>query len=103
MNKHTGSMGTARLANYEALAQAAIRDRRIPGVVAMVGSPDDVLYASAFGPSDRTDGRPHTINEVFIIASMTKAVTSVAGAQMLEQGKFELDQPADEVLPQLVD
>lgn len=91
------------LAAYEANAQAAIRDGRVPGTVAMVGSGKEVLHASAFGPSGRADGRPHTLDDVFMIASMTKAVTSVAAAQMLEQGLFELEQPAEEVIPDVAE
>lgn len=91
----------AALPAYEAAARTAISAGRIPGAVAMVGDAREVLHASAYGPSSRPDGRPHTIDDVFMLASMTKAVTSVAGAQMLEQGRFELDQPAEEVLPQV--
>jgi CubicO group peptidase (beta-lactamase class C family) len=38
---------------------------------------------------------------VFRIASMTKAVTSVAAMQLVEQGKLQLDQPIGNVLPEL--
>lgn len=92
-----------RLQQYEAAAQAAITAGKIPGAVAMVANESKLLHASAFGPSNRPDGRPHQLNDVFMIASMTKAITSVAGAQMLEQGLFSLDQPAEEVLPQIAD
>ncbi len=94
---------TQRLPAYEAAAQAAIADGRIPGVVSMVGSGNQLLHASAFGPSNRADGRPHTLDDVFMIASMTKAITSVAAAQMLEQGRFELEQPAEEVIPDVAE
>ena len=94
---------TRRLANYESAVQEAIALGKIPGAVAMVANGEKLLHASAYGPSHRPDGRPHTIDDVFMIASMTKAVTSVAGAQMLEQGHFELDQPAEEILPRIAD
>jgi CubicO group peptidase (beta-lactamase class C family) len=38
---------------------------------------------------------------VFYIASMTKAVTTTAAMQLVEQGRLALDQPAGEVLPEL--
>ena len=41
------------------------------------------------------------MDTVFRIASMTKAITSAAAMQMVEQGKLSLDQPAGEVLPSL--
>lgn len=103
MNQQFARSGQVSLPDYEALAQAAVADGRIPGIVSMVGSGLEVLHASAFGPSGRADGRPHTLGDVFMIASMTKAVTSVAAAQMLEQGLFELDQPAEEVIPDVAE
>lgn len=42
-----------------------------------------------------------TVDSVFWIASMTKAVTTAAAMQMVEQGKLVLDQPASEILPEL--
>jgi len=101
MAKPVPSRGGKRLARYEDAARRAIEEGRIPGAVAMVGNEREVVYASAFGPSSRPDGRPHTINDVFMIASMTKAVTSVAGAQLLEQGRYSLDQPVEELLPEI--
>jgi methyl acetate hydrolase len=101
MDQHNSQHRGTRLPAYEAAASAAIADGKIPGAVAMVGNASEVLHASALGPTSLLDGRPHAIDDVFMLASMTKAVTSVAGAQMLEQGRFELDQPAEEVLPQI--
>jgi methyl acetate hydrolase len=93
----------ARLEAYEAAAQAAIADGRIPGAVAMLATGDELLHASAFGPTSRADGSAHGLDDVFMLASMTKAVTSVAAAQMLERGLFLLDQPADEILPEIAE
>ena len=42
-----------------------------------------------------------TLDTVFWIASMTKAVTSVAAMQLVEQGRLELDAPLGELLPGL--
>jgi methyl acetate hydrolase len=40
-----------------------------------------------------------TVDAVFRIASMTKAITAAAAMQLTEQGKLSLDQPAKEILP----
>ncbi|UNO47299.1 serine hydrolase domain-containing protein [Alicyclobacillus acidoterrestris] len=42
-----------------------------------------------------------TTDTIFWIASMTKAVTSVAAMQLVEQGKLHLDEPIERVLPEL--
>ena len=44
-----------------------------------------------------------TLDTVFRIASMTKAVTGVAAMQCVERGKLALDQPAGEIVPGLVE
>ena len=89
------------LARYEAAAVKAIEEGMVPGAVAIVGNSKGILHESAFGPSHRPDARPHMLKDVFMIASMTKAITAVAGAQLLEQGRFTLDQPAEEILPEI--
>jgi CubicO group peptidase (beta-lactamase class C family) len=42
-----------------------------------------------------------TIDTIFRLASMTKAVTSVAAMQLVEQGKLQLDQSVGNILPEL--
>ena len=73
----------------------------MPGVVALVVNRDRVLYQGAFGVTDIPSGRALTPDALFRIASMTKAVTSVALMQLVEQGKLGLDDPAEKYLPEL--
>jgi CubicO group peptidase (beta-lactamase class C family) len=42
-----------------------------------------------------------TIDTIFVIASMTKAITSTAAMLLVEQGKLDLDAPIQTVLPEL--
>ncbi len=44
-----------------------------------------------------------TMDTVFRIASMTKAVTGVAAMQCVERGTLALDQPAGEIMPELAE
>lgn len=83
----------------------ALRDatatRDIAGVVAMAATDQGLLYEGAAGKRS-LDGDPDmTLDTVFWIASMTKAITSVAALQLVEQGKLHLDQPLGELLPGL--
>src|SRR5262245_23492564 len=80
---------------------AAIARTGIPGVVAVAATRDRILYQGAFGKADVGAGRPMTADALFRIASMTKAVTSVAAMQLYEQGRFGLDDPAERHLPEL--
>ncbi len=77
----------------------------IPGVVAMAATASEVIYQGAFGKRDlgKDDAKENlmTLDSVFWIASMTKAITCAAGMQLVEQGKLSLDEPIGKLLPDL--
>ncbi len=79
--------------------------KEIPGVVAIAATGNEVIYQGAFGKRDlsKDDAKENamTADSVFWIASMTKAVTTAAGMQLVEQGKLSLDEPIGKVLPDL--
>ena len=49
--------------------------------------------------ADVATGRALTADALFRIASMTKAITSTAAMQLIEQGRFGLDDPVEKYLP----
>lgn len=73
----------------------------VPGVVATVGSREGVLYEGAFGERALGSGQAMDTDTVCWIASMTKAVTSVAAVQCVERGLLALDEPAKKICPEL--
>jgi len=75
--------------------------KEIPGVVAMAATGSEVIYEGAFGKRDLGKDDPMTADSVFWIASMTKAITTAAGMQLVEQGKLSLDEPIGKLLPDL--
>ena len=75
--------------------------KEIPGVVAMAATGNEVIYQGAFGKRDLGKDDAMTADSVFWIASMTKAITSAAGMQLVEQGKLSLDEPIGKLLPDL--
>jgi methyl acetate hydrolase len=75
--------------------------KEIPGVVAVAASGSEVIYQGAFGKRDLGKEEAMTVDSVFWIASMTKAVTSAAAMQLVEQGKLSLDDPIGKLLPDL--
>ncbi|MBR0947965.1 methyl acetate hydrolase [Bradyrhizobium japonicum] len=79
----------------------AVNSRRVPGVVGLATNDRGMIYSGAFGVRRLAQPQAMTVDSVFWIASMTKAATTVAAMQMVEQGKLKLDQPASEVLPDL--
>jgi Beta-lactamase len=68
---------------------------RMPGMrpVALAADDRGVFYEGAFGRRAVDKSAPITLDSVFRIASMTKAVTGAAVMQLVEQGLIGLDQP----------
>ncbi|MGA7809548.1 serine hydrolase domain-containing protein [Bradyrhizobium sp.] len=75
--------------------------KEIPGVVAMAASGQDIIYQGAFGKRDLAKDDDMTLDSVFWIASMTKAITAAGAMQLVEQGKLSLDEPVGRLLPDL--
>ncbi len=89
-------------AQIDEVLSGAVERHDIPGVVAMaVGEDGVLLYEGAFGVRALPDGAAMTMDTVFRIASMTKAITSVAALQLVEQGKLTLDGPVPPIDPAL--
>jgi len=80
--------------------RGAIARKDIAGVVAMAADRKGVIYQGAFGVADLGEARPVKLDALFRIASMTKAITSTAAMQLIEQGRFGLEDPVEKYLPQ---
>ena len=87
--------------SIDRVLEAAVERGDVPGIVAMAADRDGVIYQGAFGRRALPDGAAMTADTVFWIASMTKAITSTAAMQLVEQGRLALDQPIATVLPEL--
>src|SRR5207245_3590938 len=90
-----------QLDRVDAALSAAVDTKEVPGVVAMAATDRGVLYEGAFGLRDIANGPAMTSDTIFRIASMTKAVTSVAAMQLVEQGKLQLEEPVGTAVPEL--
>src|SRR5262245_45453722 len=76
----------------EALRTGA-QKHKIPAVVAMVANSDKIIWSGAYGKRDSASSINVNNDSMFQIASMTKAITSTAALQLVEQGKVKLDEP----------
>ena len=88
-------------APIDEVLKAATDRGDVPGVVAMAANRGGLLYEGAFGRRALPDGAAMTADTVFWIASMTKAITSAAAMQLVEQRKLALDEPIANILPEL--
>jgi CubicO group peptidase (beta-lactamase class C family) len=85
----------------DTVLRRAVDAQDVPGVVAVAATDKGIFYEGAFGTRDLAKGPDMSLDTIFRIASMTKAVTSVAAMQLVEQGRLELDHPIGSVLPEL--
>ena len=86
---------------FESALDAAVSDGRIAGAVALAVGRDGETYAHAAGVRSAGGDAAMTRDTLFWIASMTKAVVSVAALQLVERGKLSLDGDLSELLPDL--
>src|SRR5438105_9630774 len=97
----TGTSEADAQAAIDAVLRRAVQAGEVPGVVAMAASLDGPIYEGAFGLRALGAGPAMTLDTVFRIASMTKAITSVAAMLLFEQGKLSLDAPVPDIDPAL--
>jgi CubicO group peptidase (beta-lactamase class C family) len=88
-------------ADFERLRDQAIGEGRIAGAVALTLDKGGVAYESAAGRRSVGSDAAMSPDTVFWIASMTKAIASVAALQLVERGKLSLDAPLGDLLPDL--
>ena len=89
-----------RLARMDAAFEQAVRENRIPGAVALVARHGKIVYYKAFGQADNEAGRALKRDDIFRIASQSKAITSTAVMMLWEEGKFRLDDPISKWIPE---
>ncbi len=96
-------MSADRLSRIDTMFEEAIRENQIPGAVAIVTRNGKIVYHKAFGMADNRAGRELKKDDIFRIASQTKAVTATAVMMLWEEGKFRLDDPVSNYIPEFSD
>lgn len=79
--------------------QRYVDDNQVAGIVALVLRDGQPVYEKAFGWADKEAGRRMTTDTIFRIASQTKALTSVAIMQLVEDGRLSLGRRAGDFIP----
>jgi len=96
----TVGMSEERLERIDAMIEKAIEQDQIPGAVALVARNGKIVYYKAFGMADNESDRSLKRDDIFRIASQTKAITSTAVMMLWEEGKFGLDDPISKYIPE---
>src|SRR5215468_11270882 len=89
-----------RNARLDQTLRGLVEGRSTPGIVALIFQNGQAVYSRSVGV--REVGGTALIGEsdMFRLASMTKAVTSVAAMILVEQGKIALEDPVSRFLPE---
>ena len=94
----TSAFIAPRLSRIDAMVNRLVAEQRIPGAVVMLVRDGKVEYHKAFGYRDVGTKAPMRTDDIFRIASQTKAITSLAAMMLWEDGKFSLDDPVSKYL-----
>jgi CubicO group peptidase (beta-lactamase class C family) len=73
----------------------------LPAAIMGYGTKEGKMEWYAYGPGVWGGKDTITENNIFRIYSMTKAIASVAALQLVEQGLIGLDDPLDELMPEM--
>src|SRR5688572_28085316 len=99
---HAGAAGTfdpARAPIIDRALQRYVDTDRVAGIVAIAMQDGHVVYEKAFGWADKEAGRRMTTDTIFRIASQTKAITSAAIMQLIEEGSLALNTRVSTLIP----
>lgn len=83
--------------------QRYIDKKLVPGVVSLVARHGKVVHLDAIGLRYVEEKLPMKTDTIFRIASMTKAITSVALMTLFEEGHFLLSEPVSKWIPEFAD
>ncbi|MDL5050159.1 serine hydrolase domain-containing protein [Oscillatoria amoena NRMC-F 0135] len=89
-----------RLKRIDELVNSVVESNGIPGAVVLIVRNGKVAYHQAYGYSDTDSKKPMQRDNIFRIASQTKAITSLAVMMLFEEGKFLLDDPVSKYIPE---
>jgi CubicO group peptidase (beta-lactamase class C family) len=92
-----------RFTTLPARLQPFVDRGEIAGAVMLVADRDHILHLSAIGKSDLASGRAMQTDAIFVIASMTKPITAVAVAILVDDGRLSFDDPVEKFLPEFRD
>ncbi|WP_143306007.1 serine hydrolase domain-containing protein [Chitinophaga vietnamensis] len=91
--------GLGRPALIDSLINRHIAAQHISGATALLIKNGKVIYQKSFGYADIAARKRMQDNQLFRIASQSKALTTTAAMMLYEEGKFLLDDPISNYIP----
>ncbi len=94
-------LSSERLERVGALMKSYVGEGRVAGTITLAARRGRIAHLECFGRMDIEKDKPMREDAIFRIYSMTKPITSGAVLMLLEEGRFLLQQPVSEFLPEL--
>ena len=98
-NAAAAGFSAARLARVDSLVNETIASGAIPGAVVFISRDGQVVLHKAYGVRDAGTKVPMQRDDIFRIASQSKAITALAVMMLWEEGRFQLDDPVSRYIP----
>lgn len=89
-----------RLSLIDSVFQKIVDEQKLPQVVTLVAHRGEIVHHKAYGWRDMEQKIPCQRDDIFRIASQTKAIAAVALMTLWEEGKFQLDDPIKKYIPE---
>lgn len=93
-------MSTTRLSKIDRMIEEHMANKWIPGAVVLIVRNNKIVYHKAYGYSDVDSKTVLKKDNIFRIASQSKAITSLAVMMLYEDGKFNLDDAVSKYIPE---
>lgn len=93
-------MSGERLQRIDKMIDEYLNSKQIPGAVVLIVRNGKVAYHKAYGYSNVDKKVALKKDDIFRIASQSKAITSLAAMMLWEEGKFSLDDPISKYIPE---
>src|SRR2546421_7106668 len=99
----TVGLSAERLARMDAIIQASIEKKELPGAVVLVARHGKVIWRKAYGArAVEPQHEAMTTDTIFDLASLTKVVATTTSIMILiEQGKIRLSDPVVQFIPEM--
>lgn len=88
-----------RLARLDRVIQEHVEQSKVAGAIMYIARNGQTAHLKAFGMQDIENKVPMAPDAIFRIASMSKALTTVAVMMLYEDGKFLLHDPVSKFIP----
>jgi CubicO group peptidase (beta-lactamase class C family) len=97
--KKAHRLNQARIAQLGQFVESAMKDTKVPGVAVGLIQNGKTVFAGGFGTRELGTTQPVDANTMFMVASNTKAMTSLMLAKLVDQKKITWDTPVTDLLP----